>query len=124
MAKPCFLESSAAMLSSTSVGETSSISALLAFALNPSYLGATQTTDAGPPTSGARYLGELWADVNCAVWRCTVAGTPGTWVQIIEPVVADATARDAISAPPTGYRVVTADDGLRFIWDGATWDAA
>lgn len=96
----------------------------LAFALNPSYLGATQTTDAGPPTSGARYLGELWADVNCAVWRCTVAGTPGTWVQIIEPVVADATARDAISAPPTGYRVVTADDGLRFIWDGATWDAA
>lgn len=95
----------------------------LAFALNPSYLGATQTTVAGPPTSGARYLGELWADVNCAVWRCTVAGTPGTWVQIIDAVVADATARDALTVA-AGYRVVTADDGLRFIWDGATWDAA
>ena len=93
----------------------------LAFALNPSLVGAAPTTDPGPPTTGTRYLGELWVDALCAGWRCTVAGTPGTWVQISEPIVADTTERDAISAPPTGYRVITDDDGERHRWDGAAW---
>lgn len=95
----------------------------LAFAIKPSLVGATPTTDSGPPTVGARYQDELWVDVNRSVFRCSVAGTPGTWVQIIEAVVADSTARDALTVA-TGYRVVTADDGLRFIYDGASWDAA
>jgi hypothetical protein len=40
----------------------------------------------GPPTTGARVKDELWVDSLRAVWVCTVAGTPGTWMQI-EPAV-------------------------------------
>lgn len=94
-----------------------------AFMLNPSLVAGVATVDLGSPATGERVQGELWADALCAVWRCTVAGEPGTWQQITEPVVADATARDAITGQPAGYRVLTADDGARWMWDGATWDA-
>jgi hypothetical protein len=95
----------------------------LAFALNPSLVGATPTADPGAPTAGARYEGELWADSACALWRCTVAGTPGTWLQILDALVADATARDAITTGPVGYRTMLADTGVRYMWDGAAWNA-
>lgn len=96
----------------------------LAFMLAPTKVAGVANALVGPPDSGAHVLHELWVDSLGAIFRCTVAGTTGTWVQVGETVVADSTARDAISAPPAGYRVVTADDGLRFIWDGDSWEAA
>ncbi len=41
------------------------------------YVGATAT---GSPASGAHLLGDFVIDQTGAVWVCTVAGTPGTWV--------------------------------------------
>ena len=35
---------------------------------------------AGAPTTGAHLLGELYVDSVGVFYRCTVAGTPGTWV--------------------------------------------
>lgn len=34
----------------------------------------------GPPTTGTWAVDELYWDVDRNVWRCTVAGTPGSWV--------------------------------------------
>ena len=42
----------------------------------------------GPPTSGPAVVGQIWRDSLLAKWRCTVAGTPGTWIQILAAVVA------------------------------------
>jgi len=95
----------------------------LAFMLAPTKVAGVANSLVGPADSGAHIEHELWVDSLGAIFRCTVAGTPGTWVQVGETVVADDAARDALTAP-TGYRVITADDGLRFIWDGAAWDAA
>lgn len=44
------------------------------------------------------------------------------WVQRQDTlVVADATARDALTNPYMGMRVITADNGLRFWYDGSGW---
>ena len=40
------------------------------------------TTAAGAPTTGAHNQYERWVDMNFAVWVCTVAGEPGTWLQV------------------------------------------
>ncbi len=39
-------------------------------------------TASGAPTTGAHVKGELVADDTGALWFCTVAGTPGTWVRV------------------------------------------
>ena len=72
------------------------------------------TTTVGPPTSGTWVLKDFWRDANGAEYRCTVAGTPGTWLQITEPTL---TATPA--GCPTGYRWVRSDlNGQQFYWDG------
>lgn len=38
-------------------------------------------TIAGPPATGTFQAGDLVADQAGVLWACTVAGTPGTWVQ-------------------------------------------
>ena len=92
-----------------------------AFALNPSLVGGVPTAALGGPTAGARFGGELWADALCAVWRCTAAGTPGTWGQITPAVVATA---DRPAAPPAGYWIVDTDEHFKgYYWDGAAWTA-
>ncbi len=45
------------------------------------YLKPSSPATAGPPTSGAWEMDELWIDTNRIVWRCITAGTPGAWVQ-------------------------------------------
>lgn len=35
----------------------------------------------GAPTTGGHGKNELWVDSTGVLWICTVAGTPGTWVQ-------------------------------------------
>ncbi len=49
--------------------------------LQPTHLAGVPNTVTGPPTTGARVLGELWMDQTLAGWRCTAAGSPGTWVK-------------------------------------------
>ena len=36
----------------------------------------------GPPTTGAWRIGTLACDAAGSLWRCTGAGTPGTWVEV------------------------------------------
>jgi len=40
-------------------------------------------TGTGAPTSGAHQVGELYADSAGALFYCTVAGTPGTWLPVL-----------------------------------------
>ena len=40
----------------------------------------TPASVAGPPTTGAHVLGELYVDSTGVLYRCAAAGTPGTWV--------------------------------------------
>lgn len=89
----------------------------LAFALNPSKVAGVATTDAGPPTGDAHYLGELWVDALFAVWRCSVAGTPGTWVQLTPAVVA----AEPGGTVPNGYLIKLTTDWSEEYWDGAVW---
>ncbi len=34
----------------------------------------------GAPTAGSHAKNELWVDSNGVLWVCSVAGTPGTWI--------------------------------------------
>lgn len=66
----------------------------------PSYESGVATTTIGPPTTGAHVLDELWKDAWMATWRCTSAGTPGTWRQETAAVRAGEPGSGTI---PTGY---------------------
>jgi hypothetical protein len=44
------------------------------------YQNGTPTTLIGPPTSGAHVQHEFWRDALGGEFRCTAAGTPGTWI--------------------------------------------
>lgn len=93
-----------------------------AFQLRPSQQSGVDTTIQGPPTTGAWQVGDLWRDALLGVWRCTVAGTPGTWrQQAAAVVVADPTGTLA-----TGYRITRVDGSAprNRIWDGAVWKEA
>jgi hypothetical protein len=52
----------------------------------PTYVSGAPNTVFGKPTTGTHVLNEIWVDKYLAKFICTVAGTPGTWVQI-EPAV-------------------------------------
>ena len=58
------------------------------FKLTPTFQNGAPNAVIGPPTSGERVLGELWKDSLGAWWRCTAAGTPGTWQQVLPAAVA------------------------------------
>lgn len=93
----------------------------LAFCETPTIDPATGevNTLTGPPTDGAHVLGELWLDQNLARYRCTVAGTPGTWLQVGPAVV---TADPA--GVPDNYVISRAVEYLKlYRWDGAAWQA-
>ncbi|MCL4193977.1 MAG: hypothetical protein KJZ87_19725, partial [Thermoguttaceae bacterium] len=62
----------------------------------------------GPPTSGTRVLNEFWRDALGGEWRCSGAGTPGTWLQIQPAAV---TADPSSGTIPTGYLVWNVTDG-------------
>ncbi|MCZ7640425.1 MAG: hypothetical protein M5U12_32845 [Verrucomicrobia bacterium] len=66
------------------------------------YQNGSPTTIIGPPTSGARVLAEFWRDALGGEWRCTGAGTPGTWLQIRPAAVIIEPSSGTI---PTGYPV-------------------
>jgi hypothetical protein len=68
------------------------------------------TTLIGPPTTGDRLADELWRDAWMATWRCTVAGTPGTWRQETPAVRAGEPGSGTI---PTGYVILDSSDNYR-----------
>jgi hypothetical protein len=39
-------------------------------------------TKYGPPVAGTYAVGDLWLDRAGSLWQCSVAGAPGTWVQL------------------------------------------
>ena len=77
-----------------------------AFMRTPSLVNGQPTPALGPPTAGAFTTGELWTDAACGLWRCTVAGAPGGWVQL-EPAPAATFPEGAI---PDGYQVARSDE--------------
>lgn len=89
----------------------------LAFMLQPSRVDGVPTEIIGPPDAGAWVLGELWVDALLAIWRCSVAGTPGTWVQE-KPAVVAAEPGDPV---PAGYLIRLTTDWSEEYWDGAAW---
>ncbi len=72
------------------------------------YQNGSPTTIIGPPTSGARVLNEFWRDALGGEWICTVAGTPGTWIQILPAAV---TADPSSGTIPTGYLILNVTTG-------------
>ncbi len=91
----------------------------LAFARNPSLIDGVATTDLGAPTVNEHYEGEVWVDSLGAIFRCTAAGTPGTWLQVAPAVILTA---DLPADAPDNYLVEIADGPwVRKYWDGSAW---
>lgn len=80
------------------------------FEIVPSYQSGSPTTVIGPPVTGAHILDERWKDKYNAEFRCTVAGTPGTWRQEKPGVVASPPGSGTI---PDNYLIVDAADRFR-----------
>ncbi len=86
------------------------------YTFRPSDENGSPTTDLGPPTAGTFEQDDVWRDAAGALWRCTAAGSPGSWTQVHAPV-ADVT---SLSPGPFGMLVVGCD-GLLYRSDGAAW---
>ena len=84
------------------------------------YQNGSPTTIIGPPTSGARVLNEFWRDALGGEFRCTAAGTPGTWIQTgLAAVLTDPTT----STIPTGYLILNVPSGhIKRHAGGYVWD--
>ena len=78
------------------------------FKATPTYQNGAPNAVIGPPTTGERVLGELWKDVLGGWWRCTAAGTPGTWQQVLPAAVA---ADPASGTVPAGYLILNVATG-------------
>jgi len=74
----------------------------------PTYQNGSPTTIIGPPTSGTRILNEFWRDALGGEFRCTVAGSPGTWIQIR---LAAVTVDPSTGTIPTGYLILNVITG-------------
>ena len=73
------------------------------YGYRPTRVSGIETTLIGPPTAAAHILNERWVDAYGAAWRCTVAGTPGTWRQETPAVRAGEPSSGTI---PTGYVIL------------------
>ena len=78
------------------------------FKLTPTFQNGVPNAVVGPPTSGARVLDELWRDSLGGLFRCTAAGTPGTWRQILPAAVSTDPVAGTI---PVGYLVLNVVTG-------------
>jgi hypothetical protein len=78
------------------------------FKQEATYVSGVPTTTAGPPTTGSHVQDELWKDALGGVFKCTVAGTPGTWKQMLPPAV---TADPASGTIPTAYLILNVTQG-------------
>jgi len=90
------------------------------FKHDPTYVSGVPTTTVGPPTTGSHVLNEIWKDALGGVFKCTVAGTPGTWKQVLP---AGVTADPSSGTIPTGYLIFNATQGtLKRHAGGYSWE--
>jgi hypothetical protein len=86
----------------------------------PTYVSGVPTTTVGPPTSGAHVLDEVWKDALGGVFKCTIAGAPGTWKQVLP---ASVTADPSSGTIPTGYLILNVLEGtLKRHAGGFSWE--
>jgi hypothetical protein len=78
------------------------------FKQEPTYVSGVPTTTVGPPTTGSHLLNELWKDALGGVFKCTGAGAPETWKQMLPAAV---TADPASGTIPTGYLILNVAQG-------------
>jgi hypothetical protein len=78
------------------------------FKQEPTCVSGVPTTTIGSPTTGSHVQDELWKDALGGVFKCAVAGTPGTWKQILPAAV---TADPATGTIPTGYLILNVTQG-------------
>ncbi len=91
------------------------------FRQEPTYVSGVPTTTVGPPTTGSHMLAEVWKDALGGVWKCTAAGDPGTWKQILPAAV---TADPSSGTIPAGYLVFNVTQGtLKRHGGGFSWEA-
>ena len=76
--------------------------------LSPPDLKPPSSGQNAPPNSVTHVLDEFWRDALGGEWRCTAAGTPGTWIQIRPAAV---TADPASGTIPTGYLILNVTTG-------------
>lgn len=90
--------------------------------LSVPYVG-NSTTTAGGPTTGTYARGDIWLDSNNALWLCTTAGSPGTWVASAvsgqELAYAQVTVNVPISAT-TAATATTIFAGSAITYDGSS----
>jgi hypothetical protein len=79
------------------------------FKQEPTYVSGVPTATVGPPTTGSHVLNEIWKDAFEGVWKCTMAGTPGTWKQMLPAAV---TADPSSGTIPTGYVILNVAVGV------------
>ena len=90
------------------------------FMQEPTYVSGVPTTTIGPPATGTHVLDEIWKDALVGVFKCTAAGTPGTWKQILPAAV---TADPASGTIPTGYLILNVPQGtLKRHAGGYSWE--
>jgi hypothetical protein len=84
----------------------------------PTLVTGVPVTTQGPPSTGTWALADHYIDALGGEWVCTVAGTPGTWIQLRPAVVfADPTGTIA-----TGYVIIRPDSGwITKRWNGSAW---
>ncbi|HXJ71803.1 MAG TPA: hypothetical protein VNM37_03080, partial [Candidatus Dormibacteraeota bacterium] len=81
---------------------------------------AALTTTVGPPTTGSHVLNEIWKDALDGVFKCTGAGTPGTWKQLFRAAV---TVDPSSGTIPTGYLILNVTQGtLKRHAGGYSWE--
>jgi hypothetical protein len=78
------------------------------FKQEPTYVSGVPTTTVGPPTTGSHVLNEIWKDALGGVFKCTAAGTPATWKQILPAAV---TADPVTGTIPAGYLILNVMQG-------------
>jgi hypothetical protein len=90
------------------------------FKREPTYVSGVPTTTVGPPTTGSHVLSEIWKDALGGVFKCTTAGSPGTWKLILP---ASVTADPASGTIPTGYLIFNVTQGtLMRHGGGFSWE--
>ena len=90
-----------------------------AFQRVPTKRNGVPNTSFGPPTTGTWSANNLWVDVGRSLWVCSIAGAPGTWVQL-DPYITTVYPSDPV---PVGYQIIRPDlDWRRYVWGGSSWD--